>query len=641
MKKTAIAVLIIIGIVIIAALAAPALVDADKFRSTLSAKLERATGYRIALAGDISFKLLPNVSFKADKVSVASPASPKTPFATVESLDVGVALMPILHGEVEVTRVALKDPVITLVRRANGQTSWASGLPADAPAKKEEKSAVSEEKSKPANVIFHDISIDNGSLSYRDETKRQKIELAELNLDAGAGALSGPFKLKADAMLNGRKIMLNAEARLAGIMDPQGQSPLRLAFKSELANLTLDGDVENQEYRGPIAFDTNHAGKAANWLTGVEGAKDGRKMAVSLKGAAQCSKTRCELGDATIGLGDTTLSGKVGVLMKTAPITVNADLSTRMLDVTPFLEQKSARLDLGLVRSAIAQEARWSAEPIDLSILNALNANLALKADRFVARQFAADAVDIHAKLSGGSLASTIGSSALYGGKGTANVNLSSGGALRADIDAAGVKLKPMLDAMSDNNRFSGTGNLKLNLNSQGKSQRQLISGLGGSGEVRVRDGSIRGIDIAGMVKNVKSAFDKSASGSESTDFTEAGGTFIIASGIISNNDLSIKAPLFRVGGKGTVNLPAYRIDYLLDPKLVESLKGQDGKDKAGVGVPIRVSGPLDHPSYAPDFQGTIEEAIKDPKAFKENLKQNKDAIKDLLKEGKGLFKGL
>src|SRR3546814_17740817 len=93
-------------------------------------------------------------------------------------------------------------------------------------------------------------------------------------------------------------------------------------------------------------------------------------------------------------------------------------------------------------------------------------------------------------------------------------------------------------------------------------------------------------------------SFDEAAT----TDFAELSGTFTIDKGIVTNKDLSLVAPLVRMTGEGQIPLPPRTVDYVVKPKLVGSIEGQDGaSDLAGVTVPIKVSGPWSDLSSQPD----------------------------------------
>src|SRR3546814_11682690 len=71
-------------------------------------------------------------------------------------------------------------------------------------------------------------------------------------------------------------------------------------------------------------------------------------------------------------------------------------------------------------------------------------------------------------------------------------------------------------------------------------------------GAVVFRDGAIKGINIAAMLRNISTAaIDQSFDEAATTDFAELSGTFTIDKGIVTNKDLSMVAPLARMTGAG------------------------------------------------------------------------------------------
>ncbi len=54
--------------------------------------------------------------------------------------------------------------------------------------------------------------------------------------------------------------------------------------------------------------------------------------------------------------------------------------------------------------------------------------------------------------------------------------------------------------------------------------------------------------------------------------FAEAGGTFRISDGVLTNEDFALRAPVLRITGGGTVNLGAQTLDYRLLPRVAGTL---------------------------------------------------------------------
>src|SRR5207245_7156584 len=128
---------------------------------------------------------------------------------------------------------------------------------------------------------------------------------------------------------------------------------------------------------------------------------------------------------------------------------------------------------------------------------------------------------------------------------------------------------------------------------------------LSGAARVRLRDGAIKGIDIAGLLRKARAAAGRqpgqAADGKERTNFSELSASFSIKNGVAHNEDLDVKSPLLRIGGSGDIDIGRSTLSYVVKASIVATAKGQGGKelDKlAGLTVPVKLSGPLDAMNY-------------------------------------------
>ncbi len=168
---------------------------------------------------------------------------------------------------------------------------------------------------------------------------------------------------------------------------------------------------------------------------------------------------------------------------------------------------------------------------------------------------------------------------------------------------------------------MEGRGNVALNVTTQGNTVTALKKALNGSAAVKLTDGAVKGIDIAGSIRNAKAKLGtlkgeqtQQSNKTEKTDFSELAASFNIQNGVAHNTDLSMKSPLLRVGGEGDINIGEDSLNYLVKASVVGTIKGQGGQDIGdlrGVTVPVRVSGPLTAPSYKLDFTAMATEAVK------------------------------
>ena len=162
-----------------------------------------------------------------------------------------------------------------------------------------------------------------------------------------------------------------------------------------------------------------------------------------------------------------------------------------------------------------------------------------------------------------------------------------------------GVAVQPVLKAVADFGKLSGTATLNTSLSGKGLLPVNISKNLNGNGHFVFEDGQFEGIDISKEVRKFKKQDTPSQN---TTDFAQMQGSFRIHKGVLTNNDLYMASPLFRLTGKGKLYLDPLKLDYHVRPRLIESLAGQGGnRVERGIEVPLHISGPID------DIQVSVE----------------------------------
>ena len=97
MKRILKIVAIVVGVLILIAIAIPFFIDANTFRPTLESNLTSVLGRQVKV-GNLSLRLLAG-AVSADDISIADdPAFSKSPFVQAKSLKVGVEMMPLIFS---------------------------------------------------------------------------------------------------------------------------------------------------------------------------------------------------------------------------------------------------------------------------------------------------------------------------------------------------------------------------------------------------------------------------------------------------------------------------------------------------------------------------------------------------------------
>ncbi|MDC9725186.1 MAG: AsmA family protein [Gammaproteobacteria bacterium] len=205
----------------------------------------------------------------------------------------------------------------------------------------------------------------------------------------------------------------------------------------------------------------------------------------------------------------------------------------------------------------------------------------------------------------------------LYEGQYKGNVNLDARGkALKLSIDEnlKGVQAGPLLKDLSGDDKISGQVNANVKLSGNGATIEQIKQTLSGNGKFSFTDGALKGVNIAESIRKAKAAFKGETlppSGEPlQTDFSSLSGSFTVKNGIINNQDFITMAPLLRINGAGTVDLPKENINYALKVAIVGTSKGQGSAaldDLKGLTIPVKVTGTFDNPKPTVDLASMLK----------------------------------
>ncbi len=624
MKKFLIGLGVVIVLLVVAVFVVPPLIPADTYKSQIVERLQAATGRTVRIDGPLKLSVLPVLGFSAEKVSLANAPGQSPPqMVTLDKLDVRVAVIPLLRGDLVVDSFVLERPVIALSVDKNGTPNWqftAKTAVQSSPAARPAPTAPAAGGSAPiSGLSLSNVRIADGQATYADARSGATYKADAINMNVSLPSLSSPMKASGSLVWNQEKISLTLNVadpnallngRQTAIDTQVASTPITLGFKGQLSS----GKTMNA--RGDVNLDVPSVRKLAQWAGQPLKAPGSGYGPLKISGTVNVTGAKAEFAKATLALDALKGTGDFKYDGTGKRPYVNARLAMGMLDVNPYLPPESAggtgapAAPAKPAPAASAQSHEWSDAPIDVSPLRAADADLDLTVDGLVYRKIKIGKSHLTVALKDGKLTTDLTDMAAYQGHGKSKLTVDASQsvpALALNFDLAGFQANPFLTDAMDMTRLDGTANANLQVTGRGASQRAIVSSLDGAGKVQFTNGAIRGIDLASMLRNVTSAFTGGQASQQKTDFSELGGTFTIKNGILTNNDMAMQSPLLRVTGKGTVDMPKQSVDYRIEPKAVASLQGQGGKsDLGGIGVPVLVQGPWDNLSYRPDLTAMV-----------------------------------
>ena len=195
---------------------------------------------------------------------------------------------------------------------------------------------------------------------------------------------------------------------------------------------------------------------------------------------------------------------------------------------------------------------------------------------------------------------------------------------------------------------------LAVDVTTQGATVGALRKGLQGNSSLILADGALKGVDIAGGIRDMKNKVNifkskdsADADKTKKTDFSELTATFDIKNGVAHNEDLAMKAPVLRLAkgdSKGDIDIGNEKINYIAKPTIVKSLKGQGGAELdslSGIAIPVKISGTFAAPKYGVDY-AAVGTALAQSKLLDKVGGDKADAVKGVLNgDPKEALKGL
>jgi AsmA protein len=185
--KIVIGILLVVVAVVGVILALPFLIDLNKYQDQYKPLIEDALNRKVQLQ-DIRLTLWPRIGARVAGFAVLDdPAFGSSPFTSLRSMEVGVKLMPLLSGKIEVEDITLRDPVITIIKNKNGvlnvSTIGRTGVALPTTPSRTPIPSTEGPLKILALLAVDRVSVVGGTLTYRDLSSPKPTEYVLQNLE--------------------------------------------------------------------------------------------------------------------------------------------------------------------------------------------------------------------------------------------------------------------------------------------------------------------------------------------------------------------------------------------------------------------------------------------------------------------------
>jgi len=316
-------------------------------------------------------------------------------------------------------------------------------------------------------------------------------------------------------------------------------------------------------------------------------------------------------------LRNSDLSGSLDIRLDSKRPKLTAVLSSRKLDLRPFLSKKKgrARAAKGSIKGAAKKKA-FSSDPLTLDALKRVDAEIMIKAKRFLMPRLALRELSAQIFLESGHLRVREARSNIGGGtlKGRLDLRVRRKGASVATVlRIENSDIGRILKDLKVTDILEGKVDMDVNIRAYGRSVAALMAGLNGKITLVMENGRMNNTYIDMLGADVGSSLGKLLDSSSENDYTELNCfvcRFDIKQGLADSTVLVVDTKATSLIGDGEIDLKTEKLNLAMRsyPKRGVGISGL-GKLSLSIGEfakPLKLGGTLRNPAFVMDPSQTI-----------------------------------
>ena len=199
----------LIGLIAIALVLVVMFVDPNDYRDDIEKLVEEKTGRELTLSGELKLSVFPWIALETGAASLGdAPGFGPEPFVSIREARVGVRLLPLLSGKVEVGNVRLDGARIRLITDESGRDNWAD-------LGKDEQTEAPQPAQAPTEVpTIASLEISDAAVVMENRQEKSRREVRDFHLKTGRLASGEPFPLGLEFVLDQDRTM-SAKVKIA------------------------------------------------------------------------------------------------------------------------------------------------------------------------------------------------------------------------------------------------------------------------------------------------------------------------------------------------------------------------------------------------------------------------------------------
>lgn len=363
----------------------------------------------------------------------------------------------------------------------------------------------------------------------------------------------------------------------------------------------------------------------------------GLDLAANIKGGADA----VQISDLKAEIGKTAIGGTLSAALSGVRPRVTAKLRTGALNIGDFMPAQKNAAWQGLVPTLIpatwrgptvavggpspllkkTARGQWPTTPLDLSALNAVDADVQVQAPIIIYGRYLAEKADIAAKIDSGVLNIERLTGKLFGGALSATARAAAAGnAINAKAQVTNLDIEDALKAVTGEAAANGNMNVSFDVGGNGRSVADIVAALAGNGNFELTGMDVKKAASGSLLSGLLGLFTSlnNLGGKSADDKASASASFDIARGIASTRDLKLASAFGNGAAAGSIDLPNWTIDLngqiaLAESTLMRILKAKVRESRNS--VPFAITGSLEAPDVKVDTGAVLGAGVPIPGA--------------------------
>ncbi|MGB3211715.1 MAG: AsmA family protein [Desulforhopalus sp.] len=590
----------------------PTIINVQRYVPEIEKKLSNVTGRPISFGPGFGLSFFPWLNISISNLKIGNPDGyASESFIEIESFEARVRLLPLLTGQVEVSRFIIGGLDVTLERRGDGQQNWDS-IGANYSGKNKTPYLTPRTTwSFPEGLSVALFVVTDGRITWVDTVEHSTERIDDLMLVLNNIKINDQVMVDFKATIDGKT--LAAEGKMGPLGKNPGQEVLPVDLAFSFAN-SLSGQVqgtlgnlsENPEYALDLQVPSFSVRELCDALKVdfpfvTADADTFRSVSIDLIATGDSNELAIQKG--RLKVDDSSID--VSLLLKDfdhPDLGFVTTIDSLDLDRYLLFEWKNNSQKKRLAADCKASEGCDSWWKLDM-------AGAIQFKDLKVGGGTLTD-VNVHLRAADGVFDADPLSFSLYSGQAQSSLRVD----LQSDIvqtnivfKAEGIRAGPLLRDFAAADLLSGSTDMDITLSFSGKSIDDITKSLHADGILIVRDGILKGVDLINTKRNIETYADDPASAELqiATDFSNLKSIFSIRNGLVESHDTRLNSSSADVVIAGTADLVNEQLGLMVDQKVVAVMSNdQEPKEKSSVAsVPFTLSGTFTKPLIGIDAQ--------------------------------------